>query len=404
MTAQEFTGERYIPGEGGARIAYEHVHRYLFAARRAHGKRVLDVATGVGYGAALLARSASSVIAMDLDGDSVHQARHARGGGNLSFFRGDARQLPLPSGSVDLVVAFEVLEHLADQEELVREIARVCDRQGAALISTPNKAAYSDARGYSNPFHVREFCRDDFLSLLGRHFPKVELLSQNIRAGSLISGGVGEAEIITDPVPGESAPAVVSMYFLAVCSHGDSGDAVPAGSAYLDLADGLICEYIAEVQRLGSWGKGLEESVKSRDQFIQDLQEDHARQADMIRLLQGNFRLLQEDHGRQAESIRLLREEMERERGNLLQEIERLGQIIEERDQSIRQHQKAYEQLRLEFDDRGRWAKDLESRVADRDALLGRVQSDLQRVGDHLARIRHHRLYRILCRIGLLPK
>jgi uncharacterized coiled-coil protein SlyX len=95
----------------------------------------------------------------------------------------------------------------------------------------------------------------------------------------------------------------------------------------------------------------------------------------------------------------------------LRQEIERVGQILGERDSCIRQQQQDYERLRVEFDDRGRWAKNLESRVADRDAVLrqtnealDRTDAELRRVADHLSRIRHRLLYRILSRLGLLPK
>ena len=69
-----FTGERYMPGEGGAQIAYEHMHRYIFALRWAEGKQVLDLACGNGYGAALLARQARHVWAIDLDEETLVSA------------------------------------------------------------------------------------------------------------------------------------------------------------------------------------------------------------------------------------------------------------------------------------------------------------------------------------------
>ncbi len=372
MSTQEFTGERYIPGAGGAQMAYEHLHRYLFAARWARGKHVLDVATGSGYGAALLARGAGAVYAMDLDETAVQNASRAWSHERLNFFRGDATQLPLRSGSVALILAFEVLEHLADQEGLIREIARVCSSQGMAVISTPNKASYSDARGYKNPFHVHELCRAEFLSLLGRHFGKVSLLSQQMRAGSLITGkptGADLCEIITDPAPAGSGPPVEPMYFLAVCSHRELSEPAPLGSAYLDLADTLLLEWKQEIGRLndeiralGVWGRDLESTLKQRDQTLKTvLDEVEARDRTIAALQQ-----------------------------QMLQEIE-------QRDGVIRQVQSA-------FDERAIWAKSLEERVADRDALLKQTNDELQRAADHLARIRHHLFYRILCRLGLLPR
>lgn len=421
MSTPEFTGERFIPGKGGAQLTYEHLHRYLFAARWARGKRVLDVATGAGYGAALLAPCARFVYAMDLDEGAILFARSAWRESNLAFFQADATRMPLRSSSVELAIAMEVLEHLEDQEGLVREIARVCSPEGIALISTPNKATYSDARGYSNPFHVHELYCDDFLSLIGRYFPRVRLLFQQVRAGSLITRDATDADlyqIITSPMPGNRRPIVEPMYFLAVCSHQELSAPLPDGSAYLDLSDTLFLEWeqrlqdsISEISRLndeinklGEWGKDLEETIKQRDQTLrQVLDEIEARDRTIV--------ALQEDHKRQAQMIQALQQEMLREREQLLLEIERRDGIIGERDAYIRQQQEEYERLRIEFDGRGRWANDLEARVAERDALLrrtnetlDRTDAELHRVADQLARIRHYLLYRILCRVGLLPR
>src|SRR5437867_11725442 len=97
MKPPAFTGERFIPGEGGAQIAYEHLHRYLFAMRWARGRRVLDVAAGSGYGAALLARVAEAVWALDLDAQAVSYARSCYPGSTLLFLRADATGLPVGS-------------------------------------------------------------------------------------------------------------------------------------------------------------------------------------------------------------------------------------------------------------------------------------------------------------------
>src|SRR5262249_55559607 len=126
----EFTRERFVPGQGGARIAYEHLHRYLLARRLAPGGVALDVAPGTGYGAALLSERASFVAAVWLDGPSIAWGARCYSRSNLSFLRADPTRLPLRSATVDLAVAFEVLEHVprSDQEALVTETARVLRR------------------------------------------------------------------------------------------------------------------------------------------------------------------------------------------------------------------------------------------------------------------------------------
>jgi SAM-dependent methyltransferase len=421
MSTPEFTGERFIPGKGGAQITYEHLHRYLFAARWARGKRVLDVATGAGYGAALLARCARLVYAMDIDEGAIRFARGAWSESNLTFFQADATRMPLRSASVGLAIAMEVLEHLEDQEGLVREIARVCSPEGIALISTPNKASYSDARGYSNPFHAHEFYRDDFLSLVGRYFPRVRLLFQQVRAGSLITSDATDADlhqIITSPMPDNCGPIVEPMYFLAICSHQELSEPLPDGSAYLDLTDNLLLEWeqrlqdsISEISRLndeihklGNWGKDLEETIKQRDETLRQTIDRYDAE---LKMRDQTIVALQEHQEQMRQQIELRDQEIER-RG---QEIELRDRIIGERDEYIRRQQEEYERLRVEFDDRGRWARGLEERVADRDALLkqtsetlDKTDAELHRVADQLARIRHYLLYRILCRAGLLPR
>src|SRR4029450_12344424 len=73
-----FTGERFVPGLGGTRLAYEHLHRYAFARQFVSGRRVLDLGCGLGYGAELLAPSAHEVVSLDRDHETIRQARETR--------------------------------------------------------------------------------------------------------------------------------------------------------------------------------------------------------------------------------------------------------------------------------------------------------------------------------------
>jgi O-antigen biosynthesis protein len=346
MTMREFTGERFIPGQGGSMIAYEHLHRYAFAARWACRMRVLDVATGSGWGAAVLAGRAAAVWAVDIDLPSLRGAADQYGRANIVFLQADGARLPFPDASMDLVVAFEVLEHVRDQAGLVKELARVVSRGGLVLISTPDKATYSDARGYVNPFHVSEFYRDDFLGLLRAHFGTVRLLHQQVRAGSLIEpdGGPGQhVEILTAPSPEPPRAAVKSLYFLALCSSGNPEQPLVDGSAYFDPTDHLLEEWRGEVDRLGAWGRSLEEEVSRRDGTIADLQREF------------------EERSRWAVS------------------------------------------LQQEVEERNRWAISLEREVADRDTTIRRVNAALDEAALRLKRIRHAFLYRVLRRLRLLP-
>jgi len=151
----DFTGERYIPTEGGE-IRHEHFHRYAWIAPLVAGKSVLDVASGAGYGSALLARTAASVVGVDISVEAVEHASAAYSQANLSFMEGSAARLPLADGTFDVVVSFETIEHLLEQEQMLGEIKRVLRPEGVLVISSPNKEVYSELSGLHNEFHVKE--------------------------------------------------------------------------------------------------------------------------------------------------------------------------------------------------------------------------------------------------------
>ena len=71
----EFTGERVIPGQVDPDLWAEHISRYAFASRFAHGARVLDLGCGAGYGTAELARRARSAIGIDSAPEAIAHAK-----------------------------------------------------------------------------------------------------------------------------------------------------------------------------------------------------------------------------------------------------------------------------------------------------------------------------------------
>ncbi|HEY8490962.1 MAG TPA: methyltransferase domain-containing protein, partial [Dehalococcoidia bacterium] len=224
----EYTGERYLPWLDQPQAAYEHLHRYVFAAGLAGGKRVLDLASGEGYGSALLARSAAAVVGIDLDGEAVAHARRRYPQGNLSFLQGSIEAVPLQaSAAFDLVVCFEAIEHVQEPEAVVQEARRLLKPDGLFLVSTPNKRTFTEETGRTWHWHTREFSLEEFRELLSRAFPHVALLGQRVLPGSYLWPLDGSPE----PTP-ESRDAVIRwqgdgfvpgepeapLFFLAVAS------------------------------------------------------------------------------------------------------------------------------------------------------------------------------------------
>ncbi|WP_160299826.1 glycosyltransferase [Belnapia sp. F-4-1] len=187
----EWTGER-LTGGAGAQVEIEHLHRYLLARQLARGLDVLDVASGEGYGSAFIAQTARSVVGVELDPASVAHAARSYRAPNLRFVEGDARVLPVQDASVDLVVSFETIEHFYEHERFLSEIRRVLRPGGQLLISSPERDVYSPAGTPPNPFHIHELTRQEFATLLGRHFRHIQIQGQRTVVGSaLISEGQG---------------------------------------------------------------------------------------------------------------------------------------------------------------------------------------------------------------------
>lgn len=226
----EFTGERYVPTEAGE-IRHEHLHRYAWCGRLVTGKEVLDIACGEGYGSAMLARCALSVVGVDIAESAVQHAREAYGDiPSLEFRCGDAAKIPLADGSVDVVVSFETIEHHDRHREMLSEIRRVLRPNGFLIISSPNRAVYSELAGHHNEFHVKELDFGEFDVVLKEQFDQVCYFGQRLAVGSSIftlqaEEGVSTVDAVTDTgaeVVERAASLIDPVYFIAVAGSLDS--------------------------------------------------------------------------------------------------------------------------------------------------------------------------------------
>ncbi|MFW0792631.1 class I SAM-dependent methyltransferase [Gordonia sp. CPCC 205515] len=160
------TGERTVPGIPEENYWFRrHEVAYAFVLDRCAGRDVLEAGSGEGYGAAMLATVASSVTCVDYDESAVEHTRRRYPG--LIVHQGNLIELPLPDASVDVVVNFQVIEHLWDQAAFVAECHRVLRPGGVLLMSTPNRVTFSPGRDTPlNPFHTRELNAAELTELL----------------------------------------------------------------------------------------------------------------------------------------------------------------------------------------------------------------------------------------------
>jgi SAM-dependent methyltransferase len=164
--AMPLTGERTVPGLAEENYWFRrHEVVYQQLADRCADRDVLEAGSGEGYGADLIAGVARRVIGLDYDESAVAhvKARYPR----VDMRHGNLAELPLPDGAVDVVVNFQVIEHLWDQAQFVTECARVLRPSGVLLMSTPNRITFSPGRDTPiNPFHTRELNAAELTELL----------------------------------------------------------------------------------------------------------------------------------------------------------------------------------------------------------------------------------------------
>ncbi len=142
---------------------HEVVYEHLVA--RCVDRVVLEAGSGEGYGANMIAGVAEVVVGLDYD---LSAATHVTARYPVvRMVRGNLAALPFADASIDIVVNFQVIEHLWDQAQFLRECLRVLTPGGALLISTPNRITFSPGRDTPlNPFHTRELDADELTELL----------------------------------------------------------------------------------------------------------------------------------------------------------------------------------------------------------------------------------------------
>lgn len=153
------------------------VYAYHLAAKFIDATdRILEIGSGDGYGAFHLATVAKSVIACDMDSDVLQESRRRYSAPQLQFLASDAVALPFPSETFDVVVAFQVIEHITGDQEFLYEVNRVLKRGGRFILTTPNRELrLKPGQTPFNPHHVREYSSEQLQTKLRSVFPQAEV-------------------------------------------------------------------------------------------------------------------------------------------------------------------------------------------------------------------------------------
>lgn len=130
---------------------------------------VLEVGCGDGRGAEILSSLADSYTAIDKLGEAIRDLQQKYP--NATFLQMNIPPFTgIPDNKFDVVISFQVIEHIQPDEEYLREIHRVLKPGGKAIITTPN-IKYSLTR---NPWHIREYTAAQLEALCRKVFRAVD--------------------------------------------------------------------------------------------------------------------------------------------------------------------------------------------------------------------------------------
>jgi ubiquinone/menaquinone biosynthesis C-methylase UbiE len=363
----EFTGERFIPHQADPILALEHYHRYYFASRFAENKRVLDMACGEGYGSAFLSQHAKMVVGIDSDPPTIDHARGKYSSiTNLHFQIGHCEDSPPEDQSFDLVVAFELLEHLDsdDQTSFLENVRRVLKQDGLFIVSSPDTDEYAETRQFRNEFHKHEMTLPELREFLGNHFKHVHLCAQRVLSLSTLWQLEGwrktpfsfhSRKDLLNEIPG-GASFSPPLYIVALCSNSSLPEniLIESNSLYLDVSN-------SDPRKFSQWANQLTNEILKGREIIEDLQQQlKERTAWAIDL--------DEENKRQAGFI---------------------------------------ETMKAELESRTQWALSLESDVTREREYAGREHARAEAKHEELLntklKVSSSFLYRVLAKLKLLP-
>ncbi len=294
-----------VPGDSDPALWAEHVSRYAMAAQFANGRRVLDYACGTGYGTAMLKKAgAAMAIGVDRDAATIAFARARFAAHRLRFFATDCLGAGLRENTFDLIVSFETIEHVAPHESFLDEVTRLLIPGGRLILSTPNKATYSDERPDApNPFHTHEFYLPELRHALGQRFASVLWYGQstaesvvftNVAAPDDNSAGVEQRSVVSlgTGETGGAASLEHCDYFVVICSEAFATERpshdLPSyffvsGTNEIRDKRNRILRLQEEVLEKNDWAMQLDRTISDHRFRIEALTETVALQDETIR-------------------------------------------------------------------------------------------------------------------------
>jgi ubiquinone/menaquinone biosynthesis C-methylase UbiE len=215
------TGERFLLSQSGM-IEFEHLSRYYFVNQNfnLNNKVVLDIASGEGYGSNLLSEKAKYVYGIDISSEAIDYAKKKYCKNNLKFLQGDITKIPIESKSIDVIISFETIEHIEEQETMLLEFKRVLKESGIVIISTPDKDNFSKNSNGENIYHKKELSINEFYKLVDAYFKfKLTFIQSSFFGSFILPSSVNQEDVRPFLIDGLNEPShIMPMFNIAIAS------------------------------------------------------------------------------------------------------------------------------------------------------------------------------------------
>jgi ubiquinone/menaquinone biosynthesis C-methylase UbiE len=179
-TTERLTAEDQSSNREAYLIYLIHLATYKYCIPFVTGKKVLDYGCGTGYGTSLIGKYCTQITGIDISPEAINYARSHFSVPNLSYLQikpAEIAPLPFPDGSFDVVLSFQVIEHVQDVSAYLREIDRVLAPAGRVAIATPDRSArlFSFQKPW-NIWHLREYTQKQLHDTLSEYFSNINVL------------------------------------------------------------------------------------------------------------------------------------------------------------------------------------------------------------------------------------
>lgn len=184
------TGERVIVDEYSSSrsefFIYQcHLATYQFAIPYVKNKKVLEFGCGSGYGSHYLSKYCSDITAVDISESAIKYANEHYSNENLTYRKIqniEREPLSFSDETFDVIISFQVIEHIAKEQKYLSELSRVLKKGGTLIIATPDKThrLFSFQKPW-NQFHTREYNMTELNGVVSNYFDKFDCYYMSAR-------------------------------------------------------------------------------------------------------------------------------------------------------------------------------------------------------------------------------